>query len=104
MSRFSLERDGAKVKVILGAELTVSFVPELRELLCAIQDDGVRDLTLDFSKTTFLDTSGLSLLLAARNDFSQEGRSLKLARVPSHVFVILEALRLDKRLNAELGS
>ncbi len=103
MSRFSLEREGSKVKVTLGTELTVSFVPELRELLCAVQDDGVQELVLDFSNTTFLDTAGLSLLLAARNAFSQEGRTLKLARVQPSVFSLLETLRLGQRLNAEMG-
>ena len=103
MSRFSLERDGAKVKVAIGAELTVSCVPELRELLCAVQDDGVKDLVLDFSETTFLDTAGLSLLLAARNGFSQEGRSFKLAGLQRPVLSLLETLRLAQRLNAEIG-
>ena len=103
MSRFSLERNGVKVKLDIGAELTVFCVPELRELLCAIQDDGVQDLVLDFSKTMFLDTAGLSLLLAARKGFSQEGRSFKLAGVQPAVFSLLETLRLEKRLNAEMG-
>jgi len=58
---------------------------------------------LDFSKTTFLDTAGLSLLLAARNGFSQEGRTIKLTRVQPSVFSLLEALCLDKQLNAEMG-
>jgi anti-anti-sigma factor len=103
MSRFSLEREGTKVKVTLGTELTVSFVPELRELLCAIQEDGVLDLVLDFSKTMFLDTAGLSLLLAVRNGYSQEGRSFKLADMQLPVFSLLETLHLEKRLNAEIG-
>jgi anti-anti-sigma factor len=101
VSRFSLERHGLKVKLDVGAELTVFCVPELRELLCAIQDDGVQDLVLDFSTTMFLDTAGISLLLAARNDFSKEGRSFKLAGVKPTVFSLLETLRLEKRLNAE---
>ena len=103
MSRFLLEREGHKVRVHLESELTVSFVPELRELLCAIHDDGVRDLVLDFSKTTFLDTAGLSLLLAARNGFSQDGRTLKLEGLQAPLFALLETLRLEKRLNAEMG-
>jgi anti-anti-sigma factor len=103
MSRFSLERNGNKVKLAIGGELTVSCVPELRELLCAIQDDGVLELALDFSKTMFLDTAGISLLLAARNDFSQDGRSFKLDCVQAPVFSLLETLRLEKRLNAEMG-
>jgi len=103
MSRFPLEREGAKVKVTMGSELTVSFVPELRELLCAIRDDGVTDLVLDFSKTTFLDTAGLSLLLAARSGFCQSGRTFKLAGLQAPLFSLLETLRLEKRLNAEMG-
>ena len=103
MSRFSLERNGNKVKLAIGAELTVYCVPELRELLCAIQEDGVLELVLDFAKTMFLDTAGISLLFAARNSFSQEGRSLKLECVQPSVFSLLETLRLEKRLNAEMG-
>ncbi len=104
MSRFLLEREGSKVTVTVGPELAVSCVPELRELLCAVQDDGVRDLVLDFSKTVFLDTAGLSLLLATCNGFSQSGRSLKLAGVQPSIFLLLQTLRLDERLNAEMGS
>lgn len=103
MSRFSLERSGHKVKLAIGAELTVSCVPELRELLCAIRDDGVLELALDFSKTMFVDTAGISLLLAARNGFSQDGRNLKLELVQPSIFSLLETLHLAKRLNAEMG-
>jgi anti-anti-sigma factor len=103
MSRFSLEREGTKVKLTLGPELTVSCVPELRELLCAIQDDGVKDLVLDLSKTKFLDTAGISLLLATGTGFSKDERTLKLVGVQPPVFSLLETLRLEKRLNAEMG-
>jgi anti-anti-sigma regulatory factor len=60
MSRFLLEREGSKVKVQLEAELTVSCVPELRDLLCAIYEDGVKHLVLDCSRTTLLDSAGLT--------------------------------------------
>jgi anti-anti-sigma factor len=103
MSYYTLEREGAKVTVALGAELTDSTVSELRELLCAIQEDGVRDLVLDLSKTVLLDAAGVSLLLAARNGFSKDGRTLKLAAVQPSIFSLLETLRLEKRLNAEMG-
>jgi anti-anti-sigma factor len=97
MSRFLLEREGSKVRVHLDTELTVSFVPELRELLCAVYDDGVKELVLDCSKTTYLDTAGLSLLLAARNSFSEDGRILKLALAQPPILSLLETLRLGRR-------
>ena len=100
MSQFSLDRQGSKVTVRMGAELTASVVPELRDLLCAIQEDGVQELTLDFAGTTVLDAAGLSLLLAARNSFQAE-QAFKLAAVQPPVLSLLETLRLDGRLNAQ---
>ena len=102
MNKFLVERQGAKIKVILGAELIVAVVPELRELLCAIQDDGVTDLVLDLSQTSYLDTAGLSLLLAARNSFGTGDKSMKLTGVQPSLFELLKTLRLEQRLNAEM--
>ncbi|HEY5282890.1 MAG TPA: STAS domain-containing protein [Polyangia bacterium] len=99
MSRFLLEREGPKVRVHMDTELTVSFVPELRELLCAVHDDGVKEVVLDLSKTTFLDTAGLSLLLAARNSFSEEGQSFKLALAQPSILSLFETLRISGRFN-----
>jgi anti-anti-sigma regulatory factor len=98
-SGFVIERDGLKVRVVLGAELVAPVVPELRELLCAIQDDGVTNLQLDFSSTSQLDAAGLSLLLAARNSFSVPPKTLKLLNVQPPVLSWLQTLRLDQRLN-----
>ena len=102
MNSFLIEREGARVKVILGDELSSVVVSELRELLSAIQDDGVTDLSLDCSKTSFLDAAGLSLLLAARNSFSGGGKSLRLVGVKPSIFELLRTLRLEQRLNAEM--
>ncbi len=102
MSDFVLEREGSKVKVVVGGELSAAVVPELRDLLCAIQEDGVNDLVLDFSQTGLVDGAGILLLLAAYSSFAS-GKSLKLVRVPREVFSLLETLRLAERLGAQIG-
>jgi anti-anti-sigma regulatory factor len=103
MSDFVLERVGPKVKVIVGRALSAAVVPGLFELLCAIQDDGVNDLTLDFSQTTLLDASGLHLLLVANNSFSGDHRSMQLVQVPLEIWSLLEILQLSKRLHAQMA-
>jgi anti-sigma B factor antagonist len=103
MSDFVLERDGSKVKVVVGNELSAVVVPELRELLCAIQDDGVKDLALDLSQTTKVDAAGIRLLLAAHNSFAGVHKSMKLVSVPRAIFSLLETLRLSDRLGAQVG-
>jgi anti-anti-sigma factor len=103
MTDFVLERDGSKVKVVVGNELSAAVVPELRELLCAIQDDGVKELALDFSQTTMVDAAGIRLLLAAHNSFASGGKSIRLTAVPRAIFSLLETLRLSDRLGARTG-
>jgi anti-anti-sigma regulatory factor len=103
MRDFPLEREGSKVKVVVGAELSAAIVPELRDLLWAIQEDGVTDLALDFSQTTLLDAAGIVLLLAAHTSFVGGDRSMRMVAVPRNIFSLLETLRLRERLGAEIG-
>ena len=101
MSRFSIEREGPKVKVMIATDLTAKTVPELRELLCAIQDDGVTDLTLDLSGTKALDATGISLLVAAANSYRGSNGRLALRSVPRNIFSLLQTLRIAQRLGAQ---
>lgn len=103
MSRFVLEREGTKVTVAVGSDLSAEVTPELRELLCAAQEDGVKELVLDFSQTKSLDAAGLALLIAAHNSFYDEQRTLRLVNIPRNLFALLEKLRLNERLGAQTG-
>jgi anti-anti-sigma factor len=103
MSRFLLERDGAKVKVIVGSDLSADTAPELRDLLCAILEDGVTDLTLDMSATTLLDATGIALLLSAANSFTGGEKRIAVVSVPRGLFSLLQTLRVSQRLEAQMG-
>ena len=102
MNQFLLEREGAVATDIFALKLTSAVVPELRELLCAVEEDGVREVVLDCAKTMLVDSAGLSLLLAARNSFSQPPRILRLVGVQPSLFSVLETLRLHRYLNAQM--
>jgi anti-anti-sigma factor len=103
MGRFLLERQGSKVKVMVGGDLSADTAPELRELLCAILEDGVTDLSLDFSGTTLLDATGIALLMAAANSFSGADKHMALLSVPRGIFSLLQTLRISQRLGAQMG-
>ena len=103
MSEFLLEREGPKVKVMVGPLLTAQTAPELRELLCAIQEDGVTDLALDFSGTETLDAAGIALLLSAANSYRGGGKHLSVLSVPRGIYSLLETMRVAQRLNAQIG-
>jgi anti-anti-sigma factor len=103
MSEFLLEREGTKVKVMVGLRLTAQTAPELRELLCAIQEDGVTDLTLDLSGTETLDAAGIALLLSAANSYRGGAKHLAVLAVPRDIFSLLETMRIAQRLSAQMG-
>lgn len=102
MSAFSLEREGPKVNVMIATDLTAEVVPELRELLCAIQEDGVTDLTLNLSGTKALDATGISLLVATANSYRGGNKRLALRAVPRSIFSLLQTLRIAHRLGAQM--
>ncbi len=103
MSRFLLERQGAKVKVIVGTDLSAETAPELHDLLCAILEDGVTDLSLDFSGTMLLDAAGIALLMSAANSFSGADKRMAMLSVPRAIFSLLQTLRISQRLGAQMG-
>ena len=103
MSRFLLEREGSKVKVAVEGDLSAETAPELRDLLCAILEDGGAELVLDFSEATTVDATGVALLVATANSFRGGEKSLTLRAVPRSIFSLLETLRISQRLAAQMG-
>ena len=103
MSRFLLERDGSKVKVMVGSDLSAETAPELRDLLCAILEDGVTDLSLDFFGAMLLDAAGIALLMSAANSFSGGEKHMAMVSVPRGIFSLLQTLRISQRLGAQMG-
>jgi anti-anti-sigma regulatory factor len=103
MSRFMLDRQGAKVKVTIGCDLSGAATSELRDLLSAIHEDGVTDLTLDFSGTMAIDAGGVALLVSAGNSFRGGDKQMSLVSVPRGIYSVLQTLRLSQRLGAQMG-
>src|SRR5215471_8827466 len=64
--------DGASTIEAAG-EIDLASSPELRRVLQAVLDDGVRHLVLDFQGVTFIDSSGLGVLVGALKRLNEEG-------------------------------
>jgi anti-sigma B factor antagonist len=55
---------GAGLVVVRG-ELDLFAAPELKQTISATLRDGVKDLVVDLTRTVFIDSSGLSVLMLA---------------------------------------
>ena len=89
--------DGTRL-VTLGGELdALTAGAEIEELLeqCA---DGACHVVLDMSQVTFIDSSGLAVLLKSERKLCGAGRRLVILRPHPNVRRILEITGVDRRL------
>ena len=78
----------AKVRVTGGIDLATA--PELHRRLEAVIAAGICNLDLDLSDVTFLDSSGLLVLLAVRQSLHDKHQRLNVANPSKPVLRVLE--------------
>jgi anti-sigma B factor antagonist len=89
--------DGAQVLEVSG-ELDAASAPALRERLAEVATRGDGPLVIDLSILSFIDSTGLSVLLNAKRRLTRRQRGFALVCPPGHVRRILEVTRLTDTL------
>jgi anti-sigma B factor antagonist len=72
--------EGTTLIVAIAGELDLSTVPELAARLQALREQRHTTVTLDLGDLTFMDSSGLRLLIELDGQAKQEGWQLTLRR------------------------
>ena len=60
-----------------------------------------RSVTLDLGGVSFMDSSGIAILLRARQRVSALGGALRVVHVPEHAAKVLRAAGVDKLMDLE---
>jgi anti-sigma B factor antagonist len=63
--RLDVAGDPDRPLVVVGGELDLATAPALRDRLLAVIDDGAVGITLDLRDVSFVDSSGLGVLVGA---------------------------------------
>jgi anti-sigma B factor antagonist len=99
---YTVDRDARQVTVRLAGEIDLAAAPRvelaIEEALAG--EEGV-EITIDLEGVTFLDSTGLRVLVAAHARCAGEGRSLTLVNPSTSVSRILEITGLGQTLLAE---
>ncbi len=101
MTSFSIstDRDGDSVRVRLGGELDIATAPRAEEELHQAEEDaGSGTVVIDLAGLTFMDSTGLRLLVAADARAHAHGRRLAIVRGPEAVQRVIELTGLDAKL------
>jgi anti-sigma B factor antagonist len=92
--QLEVERDGATATVTVRGELDAATAPDLAGLCHRVHDSGAREVVIDLTDTSFLDSSGLRALIEAHRIFAGDG-NLHLAHASEPVRRLLEITGLD---------
>ena len=74
-----------------------AFTDDVNSVLEAVENQGVRDLVLNFAEVTFLNSSNIAKLLKLRKTVSvNQGRRLMLCGIGTHIWGVFLGTGLDK--------
>lgn len=85
----------------VSGELDLAAAPVLRERLLAAITDGHRDVVLDLSGVTFVDSSGLSVIITAYKRVQAEGGRLRVVGASGLVRSVLDVTGLGRILGSD---
>ncbi len=87
--------------VELGGELDLTTAPDLAARLEAVIDASSGAVAVDLAQITFLDSSGLEVLVAVHQRLRAEGRHLTVRRPCEFVYRVFETSGVMKVLDVQ---
>jgi anti-sigma B factor antagonist len=100
VSAFKVEVSGqtAAPNVVVQGEIDVATSPTLRDDLSALIARGARHITLDFADVSFVDSSGLGVLVGAYKRLREDGGSIRIVSAQPSVRKVFEITGLEAAL------
>lgn len=92
----STERDGAKCRITVGGEVDVYTSPQLKSHIVDAVDAGCIDLVVDLEGVTFIDSSGLGVLMSGLRRAKEQDGSMHIVCTRESILKILRITGLDK--------
>jgi anti-sigma B factor antagonist len=93
---FSQTKDASGVLVVqVDGQLIVGNRHELKDLIQAALEKGERRLLIDFSRTGYIDSSGLGALVSISKRVREAGGELRLSGLNDDLRSLFELTKLD---------
>ncbi len=88
----------AEALVAVTGEVDVSNAAQLRAALEEVADAGASRTTVDLAQVSYIDSTGIGVLVGATNRAAEAGRSLVVANPQRNVARVFSMLGVDKEL------
>jgi anti-sigma B factor antagonist len=93
---FTLQKDKRGVVVVgVDGQLIVGNRQELKQKVLDALDVGGKKFVIDFTKTGYIDSSGLGVLVSLSKKIREQGGDLRLAGLNEDLQTLFELTKLD---------
>ena len=93
---FSLKKDKQGVVVVgVDGQLIVGNRQDLKQKVLDTLEGGGRKFVIDFTKTGYIDSSGLGVLVSLSKKIREQGGELRLANLNDDLKTLFELTKLD---------
>jgi anti-sigma B factor antagonist len=92
---FTITKQGDVSIVEIDGQLIVGNRQELKQKMLEALDAGARKLVVDFTKTGYIDSSGLGVLVSLSKKIREQGGELRLAALNEDLRTLFELTKLD---------
>ncbi len=99
MSENSIVRDGSRGILKLESNLVASAVDDLRVLVKNTIKEGVKELTIDLSGISVVDSMGIGFLISAHNSLLKIDGKIEVINVAGEIMDLFKSMRLDQHFS-----
>ena len=92
---FTITKQGDISVVEIDGQLIVANRQDLKQMMLDALDGGARKLLVDFTKTGYIDSSGLGVLVSLSKKIREQGGELRLAALNDDLRTLFELTKLD---------
>lgn len=92
---FTLDRADDVLTVAVDGQLVVTNRQEFKQAILDAMEQGVRLVIVDFTRTGYIDSSGLGALVSLNRRLRDAGGDLRLVGLSDELSTLFELTRLD---------
>lgn len=89
--------DGTRV-VLVSGEIDLATAPELERILAEAADGGDHGVVVELAGDSFIDSTGLGVLIRTARLLGSSGRSFEVATANAHIRGVVETMGLTEAL------
>lgn len=96
---------GEVVTVFLQGEIDHHSAKDMREEIDTALDFNMPSLLImDFSEVTFMDSSGIGLVMGRFKNLQKNGAKLNLSNLPGNIYKVMKLAGIDRLASLEKGA